>query len=129
VTERSLYEHLGGEAGVRKLVDRFYDLMDQLPECQGIRRMHPDDLSTSREKLFEFLSGWTGGPQLFVQKRGHPMLRRRHFPFPIGESERDQWMTCMLGALGDHPGLDPTARDQLATALARLADHMRNREG
>ncbi len=120
------YEAIGGEEAVRRLVDRFYDLMDTLPEAAGVRAMHPKDLRGSRLKLFWFLSGWLGGPQLFVERYGHPRLRMRHAPFAIGESERDQWMLCMRQALSETVD-DERLRTFLHDALARLADHMRNR--
>lgn len=122
---KSLYEVLGGEAGLRRLVDRFYHHMDTLEETQVIRAMHKD-LDDSKEKLFCFLSGWSGGPALFHERYGHPMLRRRHFPFSIGRSERDQWMLCMINAIED-VGLPEPVRTELAVALYRVADHMRNR--
>ncbi len=119
------YDILGGEEAVRSLVHRFYTLMDQNPECKTIRDLHPQDLSTSEEKLFWFLSGWLGGPDLYVQKKGHPMLRRRHLPFKIGDRERDQWMNCMKQAL-EEMELDPDFHDQLVASFQRTADHMRN---
>ena len=119
------YQRMGGEEKVRQLVDRFYDLMDEDPDCYGVRKLHPQDLSGSRQKLFMFLSGWMGGPQLFVEAFGHPMLRARHLPFPIGVSERDQWMSCMLRAMRDVE-LDEGLQMELAQAFARTADHMRN---
>ena len=79
------YERLGGEATVRRLVDRFYQLMDQLAEADDIRKLHADDLTEASGKLFMFLSGWLGGPQLYLEKYGHPRLRQRHMPFNIGE--------------------------------------------
>lgn len=124
--EDSIYQSLGGATGLKKLVDRFYELMNTLPEASGIRKMHPADLSGSAEKLYMFLSGWTGGPPLFVEKHGHPMLRRRHFPFEIGDAERDQWMLCMERALSEQ-NLPEPVRAQLFQALSRVADHMRNR--
>jgi hemoglobin len=120
------YELLGGETGVRALVDRFYDLMDQSPQAATVRALHPADLGGSRDKLFKFLSGWLGGPALYVQEYGHPMLRARHLPFSIGEAERDAWMDCMRQALTE-TALDDFARDQLLGAFMRTADHMRNR--
>jgi hemoglobin len=120
------YQRIGGDAGVRKLVARFYALMDELPEAYGIRKLHPADLSNSEQKLYEFLSGWMGGPQLFVQKHGDPMLRRRHFPFPIGNAERDQWLMCMRMAL-EEVVEDGRLRRELYEAFVRVADHMRNR--
>jgi hemoglobin len=99
--------------------------MDALPEAQGIRGLHAKSLRVSREKLFKFLSGWLGGPDLYVQKHGHPMLRRRHLPFAIGEPERDQWMHCMRKALNDL-ALPDAFRDRLVQAFMATADHMRN---
>lgn len=119
------YERIGGEAVVRRLVDRFYDLMDEDPDYYGVRKLHPADLSSSREKLFMFLSGWMGGPQLFVEKFGHPMLRRRHMPFAIDTNERDQWMSCMNRAMEDI-GLDEKLRAELTQAFWKTADFMRN---
>ncbi|MCW8826060.1 MAG: group II truncated hemoglobin, partial [Gammaproteobacteria bacterium] len=120
------YQRIGGENGVRALVDRFYDLMDSLPEAAGIRAMHAPDLMIAREKLFMFLSGWLGGPQLYMEKYGHPRLRQRHLPFKIGESERDQWMLCIRQAMIDI-GLDEDFRQLLDAAFYKTADFMRNR--
>jgi hemoglobin len=86
---RSHYERIGGETKVRELVQRFYLLMDELPETHGIRKMHAADLGGAENKLFMFLSGWMGGPQLFVEKFGHPRLRMRHLPFSIGDGVYD----------------------------------------
>jgi hemoglobin len=120
------YDLLGGEAAVRKLVDRFYDLMDETPEYYVVRKLHPADLSGSREKLFMFLSGWLGGPPLYVQKNGHPMLRARHLPFAIGTAERDGWIACMKQAMEDC-GIDEGMREWLLSSLSGTADWMRNR--
>ncbi len=122
------YELLGGEAGVRRLVDRFYDLMDAAPEAATIRAFHAKSLKASREKLFLFLTGWTGGPQLYVERYGHPMLRMRHFPFAIGERERDQWLWCMDRAL-DEQEMPEHVRAFLRQRFHQLADHMRNQPG
>jgi hemoglobin len=121
----SLYEMLGGEQGVRSLVNRFYDIMDSSPEASKIRSFHAKSLKQSREKLFMFLSGWSGGPQLYVQKYGHPRLRMRHMPFAIGSVERDQWLWCMNKAL-DQGGYDPRVVEFLKTRFAEVADFMRN---
>lgn len=119
------YALIGGEQGVRALVDRFYDLMDQLQEVKGLREMHAKSLKGSREKLFLFLSGWLGGPDLYVEKYGHPRLRARHMPFSIGVSERDQWMQCMNRAM-EETGMDDHLRKLLGEALWKTADFMRN---
>jgi hemoglobin len=120
------YDRLGGQENVRQLVDRFYDLMDEMPEYYGIRKLHPQDLSGSRQKLFMFLCGWMGGPPLYVNTYGHPMLRARHLPFPIADAERDQWMDCMLRAMREL-NIDAQLQQELGQAFAKTADHMRNK--
>ena len=125
-SEHSLYELLGGETGVRKLVDRFYDLMDSAPEAAQIRSIHPKSLKQSREKLFMFLTGWSGGPQLYIESRGHPALRMRHAPFSIGETESDQWEWCMHKAL-DELEIDVAVRDYLKDHFSGATKFLRNR--
>lgn len=124
-TRQTPYELLGGEAGIRSLVDRFYDLMDSSPEAAHVRALHAKSLKASREKLFLFLSGWTGGPQLYVERFGHPRLRMRHFPFAIGTRERDEWLWCMDRALAEHE-MPENLRTHLRERFHALADHMRN---
>jgi len=121
------FERLGGEPGVRALVDRFYDLMDLEPAFAKLRALHPTDLHGSRDKLHWFLCGWLGGPQHYVDRFGHPMLRARHLPFAIGTEERDQWMACMQQAMHELR-IDESMAEQLATALSGTADWMRNRQ-
>ncbi|MGB0713051.1 MAG: group II truncated hemoglobin [Gammaproteobacteria bacterium] len=120
------YERLGGEDGVRRLVDLFYDHMDSLDEVRTTRDLHAKSLKGSRRKLFMFLSGWLGGPNLYIEKYGHPRLRARHLPFSIGSQERDEWMLCMRRALDDM-ALEEAFRAQLEAAFASTADFMRNR--
>ncbi len=120
------YSLLGGEAALRELVERFYAYMDSLPEARGIRAMHAPDLGGAKDKLFKFLSGWLGGPNLFWEEFGHPRLRMRHLPFSIGIRERDQWMLCMERTLDDM-AMDATLREALSRAFAQTADHMINR--
>ena len=120
------YQRIGGEAGVRRLVKRFYELMDQLPEAQRIRKMHHISLKNSEDKLFMFLSGWSGGPPLYTDAFGHPRLRQRHMPFSIGAKERDQWLWCMNKAL-DEGHFDLRVVDYLKTRFSEVADFMRNR--
>lgn len=121
------YELLGGADGVRTLVERFYQIMDTLPDAARIRALHPADLRGSTDKLYKFLSGWLGGPALYVEEFGHPMLRARHLPFPIETADRDAWLLCMKHAL-DEVKLEPLARMQLDQAFYKTADHMRNRD-
>jgi hemoglobin len=123
--ESSLYDLLGGEAGLHSLVNRFYDLMDSSPEAQKIRAFHAKSLTKSREKLFLFLSGWSGGPQLYVARFGHARLRMRHMPFAIGTVERDQWLWCMNKAL-DESGLEIAVVEFLKARFAETADFLRN---
>ena len=125
--ERTPYEIIGGEAAVRQLVDRFYDLMDTAPEAATVRALHARNLKVSREKLFQFFSGWLGGPQLYVERFGHPRLRMRHFPFSIGSRERDEWLWCMERALDEQP-MPEWLHAHLRERLRQMADHMRNRE-
>jgi hemoglobin len=122
------YERLGGDAGVRALVDRFYDLMDLEPVYAGIRALHPAQLDGSRDKLYWFLSGWLGGPSLYIERFGHPRLRARHLPYAIGIAERDQWMACMMQAM-EEQSVDPALAQRLAEAFFGTADWMRNKGG
>jgi hemoglobin len=123
--ESTPYELIGGEVAVQNLVNRFYDLMDEDPDFYGVRKLHADSLSGAREKLFMFLSGWLGGPPLYVDAFGHPRLRARHMPFSIGISERDQWMACMVRAI-EETGVDDHTKHRLAQAFFQTADFMRN---
>ena len=119
------FELLGGDAGVRRLVERFYDLVDSAPEARTIRALHATSLKASREKLYLYLTTWTGGPPIYTERYGHPRLRMRHFPFRIGARERDEWLWCMDRALNEHDMPDDL-REQLRERLHGLADHMRN---
>lgn len=119
------YEHLGGAEVLKTLVRRFYRHMDTLPEARGIRQMHAEELSGAESKLFKFLSGWLGGPNLYWEEFGHPRLRMRHFPFAIGSHERDQWLACMRLAL-DETVADAELRQQLLQAFIHTAGHMIN---
>lgn len=124
-TQMTAFELLGGEATVRALVDRFYDLMDLEPQFAGIRALHPNTLDSSRDKLFWFLCGWLGGPNHYIDRFGHPRLRARHLPFPIGESERNQWLACMGLAMQDESLPEPL-QERLMQAFFGTADWMRN---
>ena len=120
------FQQLGGEGAVRALVDRFYDLMDIEPAFAGLRALHPTQLDGSRDKLHWFLCGWLGGPNHYVDRFGHPMLRARHMPYTIGIHERDQWMACMVQAMQEQ-GVDETLALRLAQSFHGTADWMRNR--
>ena len=124
--EISHYERIGGAEKVRALVQRFYQIMDEMPEYYDIRKLHLEDLQGAKEKLFKFLSGWMGGPPLFVEEYGQPMLRQRHMPFSIGSLERDQWMLCMGKAMQEVVE-DAALRGELNASFKKVADSMRNR--
>lgn len=119
------YLMAGGEQGIRHLVERFYALMDELPEARAIRALHPADLSTAKSHLYMFLSGWLGGPPLYEERFGHPRLRQKHQSFPIGEAERDAWMLCMTRAL-EEVVADEALRHQLTQSFFKTADFLRN---
>ena len=125
MSEDTLYQRLSGEPGVRQLVTLFYDRMDTQSAASNIRAMHASDLSDSREKLFEYFSGWFGGPALFVERYGHPRLRARHNHVDIGVEQRDAWMQCMQLALAEM-SLDATLLADLLAKIEPMADHMRN---
>ncbi|MDO9002674.1 MAG: group II truncated hemoglobin [Aquabacterium sp.] len=116
---------MGGDAKVRALVDRFYDLMDLEPSYKELRQAHGTSLSDARDKLYWFLSGWLGGPDLYVEQFGHPRLRARHLPFSIGILERDQWLACMFQAMQEVE-VDPVLAERLEKSFFQTADWMRN---
>jgi hemoglobin len=129
-SKSTFFELLGGENGgiekIRELVETFYDVMESDPKAAPIRAYHAKDLTEAREKLFMFLTGWTGGPQLYIARYGHPRLRARHLPFSIGASERDQWMYCMISAV-HKLNFDEKLMQKLAEQLYGVADFMRNK--
>ncbi|MEZ5817603.1 MAG: group II truncated hemoglobin [Hyphomicrobiaceae bacterium] len=122
----TLYAAIGGEETIRRLVRRFYELMDTLPEAKACRDVHPPSLEGSEKKLYEYLTGWLGGPQLYVEKYGHPMLRRRHFVAPIGPAEHAGWMLCFERALAETVE-NEALREAILTPVTRLAAHMQNK--
>ncbi|RUO76391.1 group II truncated hemoglobin [Pseudidiomarina taiwanensis] len=121
----TLYQQMGGEAGVRAMAERFYDIMESDPKVSALLALHPQPLGPIREKFYEFLSGWLGGPPLFEQKYGHPRLRARHLPFKIDIKMRDQWLYCMYQVL-DEQVSDPLLKMQLRQRFTALAHHMIN---
>lgn len=126
MSETTAYQRIGGEDGVRRLVRRFYELMDTLPEAAACRAIHPASLAGSEEKLFMYLTGWLGGPPLFTDRFGHPMLRRRHLHAPIAGPEIDGWLLCFRRAWAE------TVEDAELTRVVlpqveNLAQHMRNK--
>jgi hemoglobin len=121
------FEYIGGQPTIDAIVDDFYRTMDSLPEARDIRAMHAADLAPINRLLKKYLAEWLGGPKHYSAERGHPMLRARHLPFPIGIAERDAWLACMNGALDAHVAAGPV-REDLRAAITNLADWMRNRK-
>ncbi|RUO35863.1 group II truncated hemoglobin [Aliidiomarina sanyensis] len=121
----SIYAQLGGDQGVRAMAHRFYQIMDEDPEVHALRSIHPEALAGSEDKFFDFLSGWFDGPQRYVEKYGHPMLRARHLPFRIDIAMRDQWLHCIYQTL-DEQVTDPVLKNELRQRFTRLAHHMIN---
>lgn len=120
-----LYYQIGGEAAVLKLVERFYWHMDNDPKAKECRDLHAASLESASKKLFMFLSGWLGGPSLYIQAYGHPMMRRRHFPFKIAALHRDQWLYCMRKSM-DELRLKKNLDRDLWQGFIKFAEHMRN---
>ncbi|WP_372623165.1 group II truncated hemoglobin [Falsiroseomonas sp.] len=125
MTDGTAYERLGCEAGLRRLTRRFYALMDELPEAAACRAIHPADLADSEQKLFEYLSFWLGGPPLFLERRGPPMLRARHLKVPIGQAEIEGWLLCFRRAWLEQV-VDPALDAAVLPRVEHLAHHMRN---
>ena len=125
------FEWIGGEAKVKTLVERFYDLMDLEPGYTALRAAHAGPLDNARQRLFWFLCGWLGGPQHYTERVGQPMLKMRHLPQqtgggPIGIKERDQWLACMNQAMLE-TGVDEPLRTRLNASFFQTADWMRNK--
>lgn len=121
----TMYDWIGGEEGVRKLVNRFYELMDQESEAKTIRAMHKEDLSNIRTGLFEYLSGWLGGPPLYVMKHGSPCITKPHTPFKINQAAADAWMHCMKKAMTD-VNIERKYQEMLTPAFQRMCDTLMN---
>ena len=127
----TIYELIGGEKNLKILVETFYQIMSDKVDYKIIRELHPKNIESSVEKLYMFLSGWFGGPNLYMEKIGHPRLRARHLPFPITVVERDQWLNCMDEAF-KVSGLNKKFTDENYTKMMSLfnntANFMRNKD-
>lgn len=125
----SVYEIVGKEEGVRRLVDEFYSLMENSSQAKNALHAHQNGITKDvKDKLFEFLSGWFGGPNLFMEKHGHPRMRMRHMPFKISEKERSEWLWCMENALKTHrPKISKSRRKIMMGSFTALAMRIQNR--
>ena len=120
------YEILG-EEGVRQLADAFYEAMDRLPQAEAIRAMHAENLDEIKKKLATYLTGWMGGPPVYLAINGTVCLTDPHAPYRIGPKERDQWLLCMDAALEDI-GASDELKQMLKEPMFRVADTVRNAE-
>ena len=119
---RTPYDIIGGAETLSRLVDTFYDLVKQNPD---IGPLFPDDLSDVKERQYQFLTQFLGGPPLYTERHGHPMLRARHLRFPIGVKQAEAWLNCMQQAM-DKTGLEGEIRQQIFDRLRLTAHHMVN---
>jgi hemoglobin len=124
MTHTLIYDMVGGDAPFRRLVDAFYARVERDPL---LRPMFPEDLGPGKEHQFLFITQVFGGPQRYHELRGHPRLRARHLPFPIGQAERDAWVSHMLSAV-DEAGFEGDARQALVDYFERAATFMINSE-
>lgn len=121
--EVTVYEFVGGEPFFAALVDRFYDGVTADPVLAPL--YPPDDLEGAKTRLRMFLVQFWGGPDTYSQERGHPRLRMRHFPYAIGQDERDRWMRCMRAAV-DAAETIPEVKGMLLEYFENSATAMRN---
>lgn len=124
MTNRTPYQILGDE-GTRQLTAAFYDVMDELPEAASIRRMHRESLDDVKEKLYEYLSGWMGGPAVYHEKYGTICMTKPHAGYQIGERERDQWLMCMHRAL-ERIDASNELKAMLKDPMFQVAEAIRN---
>lgn len=124
----TLYATLGGGKRLQAIVRRFVAEVEALPNEATLRRMFGDtDMDAYRQRLFEFLSGWLGGPPLYTQRHGLPNLRERHRRVAIGSAERDQWLQCMRRALAAEVD-SAESRERIELAFWQMANSLRNRD-
>ncbi len=127
MSQRSLFDEVGGESALRRLVSAYLAALETRPDARALRALYPKSLAVYSERMTEYLTGWLGGPPVYLQKHGMPMLRERHVSLPIGSRERDMWMNCMRDAI-EQTVAEPLLRERLEAAFWRLADAMRNRD-
>jgi len=119
------FERIGGQAGVTRLVEAFYAAMSSRQDAKTIRAMHASDLTATKAVLVQYFCEWMGGPRDYSAHRGHPQLRRRHFPFAVDDAARDAWLACMSQALAE-TSADSALNAELEAAFRKIADHLRN---
>lgn len=123
--QKTPYELLGKEEGIKNLAKTFYEVMNELPEAEHIRKMHAESLVNIQEKLFEYLNGWFGGPHLYEEKYGTICLTDPHKPYTISEDARDQWLQCWNEAM-NRIGASEETQEMIKMPIFRMADFMVN---
>ncbi|WP_188208331.1 globin domain-containing protein [Alkalibacillus aidingensis] len=118
----NIYEAIGGEEAVERLVEAFYKRVGKHPDLVPI---FPDDLTETARKQKQFLTQFFGGPPLYIQEHGHPMLKARHNPFPITPTRRDAWLECMNEAL-EEAEIEEPYKSSIYERLIMTANHMMN---
>lgn len=119
----TIYEQVGGEITFRRLVDAFYT---RIEKDSLLRPLFPANLDLGKQHQLLFLTQYFGGPTTYSEQRGHPRLRMRHAPFPIGQRERDAWLEHMLASI-DEVGIAEPARSLMRDYFERTATAMINR--
>lgn len=120
--KNTLYEQIGGSETINRLVTTFYSKVAKHPALIPI---FPSDLTETARKQKQFLTQFLGGPALYTEEHGHPMLRARHLPFPISPSRANAWLKCMAEAI-DETEIDSPMKEQLLSKLTFTAHHMVN---
>lgn len=124
MTEQTVYEMIG-EEGFTRLLRAFYR---QVPEDDILGPMYPgEDLAGAEKRLRDFLIFRFGGPQRYLEERGHPRLRMRHAPFPIDQQARDRWIDLMERALAE-TALPQAAEEKLRAYFHQGATFMINKD-
>lgn len=118
------FQAVGGEQGVRNLVDAFYDIMSEKEQYRTIWQWHPDDKQLSRDKLYHFLCGWMGGPANYSERYGPINIPSAHAHLSVGAAERDMWLDCMREA-AERLSLSNELSDYLIEQLSRPAEMVR----
>ena len=128
INKQLLYERIGGEEGVRRLVETFYDVIEYEPEGEALAILHlrGHGVAHSRIEQFNFLSGFFGGPRLYVEKYGHSNVRTMHAHVEINPAARDAWLNCM-GIAIDRVGLPAKTKVQMMEHFTRVAQMLVNR--
>lgn len=127
--ELSLYERAGGEDGIRRLVETFYDIVENEPEGEALNILHlrGHGVAHSRAEQFNFLSGFFGGPKIYAEKHGHSNVRKMHAHVAIDPAARDSWINCMEIAMS-RVNFDPVCRDAMMRHFRLVATQLQNRD-